>query len=147
MSEWRTHLAKSMQEDVPRPTPYTPSEQDEHRVVAAWLDLHRLVWTHPPMGGKRSRIEAAIMHGMGSRAGVPDVVVFTPPPLIKANGVAIELKRKGRQREKNGGVSRDQEQWLDWLEGCGWFVRVAFGADEAIRWLEGAGYGRRSGAA
>lgn len=119
-----------------------PTEQDEHRTLAEWLDLHRLVWFHPPLGGYRRRVEAAIFHGLGARAGVPDFLVFTVPPRRPdVRGVAIELKRRGREREPNGGVSDGQRLWLARLEQSGWLARVCYGAGEAIGWLESLGYG------
>jgi len=121
-----------------------PTEQEEHRVLARWLDMHRIVWIHPPLGGYRKRIEAAILHGLGARAGVPDFLVFTPPATSPdLRGVAIELKRRGREKEKGGGVSPDQTEWMERLTACGWAVRVCYGADEAIEWLQSLGYGKR----
>lgn len=121
-----------------------PTEQQEHRTLAEWLDLHRLVWFHPPLGGYRRRVEAAIFHGLGSRAGVPDFLIFSPVPRFPdARGVAIELKRRGRDREPDGGVTEDQQHWLTLLEQAGWLTRVCYGAGQAIDWLAELGYGRR----
>ena len=130
---------------MPRPfgSSWTPTEQQEHRTLAAWLDLHRILWLHPPLGGYRRRVEAAILHGLGARAGAPDFLIMTPAPEHpEAHGVAIELKRRGRETERGGGLSEMQRWWLEQLQRCGWLVRVCYGASEAIGWLESLGYGR-----
>lgn len=122
-----------------------PSEQEEHSLLADWLDAHGLVWFHPPLGGYRRKVEAAILHGLGARAGVPDFIIFSPPPLVpSARGAAIELKRRGRDQELFGGVSPEQHRWIAMLHVVGWCARVCYGADEAISWLESLGYGRRT---
>lgn len=125
-------------------TRLVPTEQDEHRTLAQWLDLHGLLWLHVPLGGYRRPVEAAILHGLGARAGAPDFFVFTRPPLIpESPGVVIELKRLGRDRERDGGLSPEQRRWLEALEAYGWQTKVAYGAGEAIWWLESLGYGHR----
>lgn len=68
------------------------------------------------------------------KAGVPDVLVFTPAP-HGGKPCAVELKR-----ERGGRVSLAQYAWLDALAKCGWDVYVARGASEAIRMLRALGY-------
>lgn len=118
----------------------TPTEQEEQRVVAQWLDLHGILWTHPPLGGYRRRIEAAILHGLGARSGVPDVLIFDRPPLHPEYvGTAIELKRR------NGGrPTTSQKEWLENLRKRGWYTAVCWGSGEAIDLLERLGYGKCS---
>jgi hypothetical protein len=45
---------------------------------------------HPANGGWRSRIEAAILKGLGVRAGVPDVIAVK-----EGRTYALEIKRPG----------------------------------------------------
>lgn len=72
---------------------------------------------------------------MGVKAGVPDILIFTPPPDADAVGAALELKASKRTR-----VTPAQLQWIEDLRDCGWVARVCYGADESIRWLKSIGY-------
>lgn len=122
-----------------------PSEDQEQRKLAQWLDLHKILWAHIPNGGHRNKIVAAKLKGQGVKAGVPDILIFDIPPKLESRGVqvfpgiAIELKRT-----KGGTVSPEQKQWLEALQNRGWMVHVARGADDAIKYLEELGFGRRS---
>lgn len=121
-----------------------PTEEQEQRKLAQWLDLHKVLWAHVPNGGHRNKIVAAKLKGQGTKRGVPDVLIFDTPPKLEARGVnvfpgvAIELKK-----EKGGTVSPEQKQWLEALQNRGWMVHVARGADDAIRYLEELGFGTR----
>lgn len=108
--------------------------------MAQYLDLLHVLWTHPPNGGARHRAEGGKLKAQGAKKGVPDVLIFTPPPLGNYVGAAIELKRT-----KGGKVSEEQRKWLEGLAECGWFTAVAKGFDEAKRTLDSLGY-RRQGA-
>jgi hypothetical protein len=96
-------------------------EQSLHLDVAELLTLYYppgrsgVAWFHPPQGGKRGGkrnragvpIEAAILKGMGARAGVSDLV------LMWCSGSAvIELKVDGR-------LSPAQREWMAWCELAG----------------------------
>lgn len=117
-------------------------EQDLQRGVAQLLDAAGFLWCHVPNGGARSRTEAAIMNGMGVKAGVPDILIFAPPPRMRGyelrplSGVAIELKA-GSNRETPA-----QVRWAEELEAAGWCVFTARNLDEVVaalvkmRWLE-----------
>ena len=121
------------------PRSMIPSEEDEQRAVVQWLQWHQILAIHVPNGGQRSRIEAAIMNGLGVRPGVPDLLVFDRPPGNRdALGAAIELKRR-----KGGKVSDSQWLWLAQLEARGWLTAVCEGAEAAIAQLEAWGYGKR----
>lgn len=75
---------------------------------------------------------------LGVKAGVPDLLIFDPPPTCPDNvGTAIELKRR-----KGGRVTPEQTDWLNDLKDRGWAVAVCQGATEAIEFLESLGYGR-----
>jgi hypothetical protein len=47
-----------------------------------------LLWWQTPNGGKRSRIEAAIMKGHGVRAGVSDLIAVNESKAFAAGGQA-----------------------------------------------------------
>ena len=68
-------------------------EQALHRACAQFLDIalpSDACWFHPPNGGARSPVEAAIFKGLGVKPGVPDLVIVHRGRLI-----AIELKAPG----------------------------------------------------
>jgi hypothetical protein len=75
---------------------------------------------HVGNGGKRPRIEAAILKGLGVRAGVPDLIC------IRAGQVcALELKAP------KGKLSRDQYETIAALRAAGARVEVANTLDDA----------------
>jgi hypothetical protein len=90
----------------------------------AWRAPPDVWWTHFPAGGRRSRINGAILKGMGTRAGVPDLLIVSRGRLF-----ALELKaERGRlspvQRETHAamreagaviGVAGDVDQAIDLL--------------------------------
>ncbi|ADU50156.1 VRR-NUC domain-containing protein [Thermaerobacter marianensis DSM 12885] len=125
---------------VRRMTLPIPTEDEEQRVVVQWLQLHGILFAHVPNGGYRRRVEAAIFRGLGVQPGVPDLLIFDPPPAAPdRRGVALELKRR-----QGGRLTEPQRQWLEALRARGWYATVCRGADEAIETLERLGYGRRS---
>jgi hypothetical protein len=78
----------------------------------------------------------AKLKAQGLRAGVPDLLIFTPPPIHpSAVGVALELKR-----ESGSKPSESQLWWLEQLEKRGWACSVRYGDVDAVRWLESLGY-------
>lgn len=72
----------------------------------------RLLFFAVPNGGKRSKIEAAIMKGLGVRAGVPDMVIMwnrTHDNSVINPGRIGFIENK---RQNGGRLSPDQAQWL-----------------------------------
>jgi len=76
-----------------------------------------------------------MLKASGVVRGVPDLLIFDPPPLREAVGVALELKR-----EKGGSVSPEQQRWLQELNARGWVAIVARGAADALRQLRELGF-------
>lgn len=111
-----------------------PEESFEQRALVRWLDMKGILFCHVPNGGKRNIGVAKKLKAEGCRPGVPDILIFDPPP-SGGIGVAIELKRK-----KGGNVSDYQKDWLKSLNLRGWQTKVCKGADDAIAWLTGLGY-------
>lgn len=116
-----------------------PSEQSEHVKLAAWLDgVRGLVWTTFPLGGVRSRAAGASLKAAGVKSGVPDVLIFTPPPARHdVLGVAVELKRLDGVPSD---VQDNQLEWMDKLRSVGWHATVAYGWRDAVVQLESLGY-------
>ena len=119
--------------------PYTnPPEEAEQVALVQWLELHKVKYAHVPNEGKHKVQYRVKQKRLGVKAGVPDLLIFDPPPACPDNvGVAIELKRR-----KGGRVTPEQTDWLNDLKDRGWAVAVCQGATEAIEFLESLGYGR-----
>lgn len=83
-------------------------------------------WFAVPNGGWRSASEAAIMQGLGVRAGVLDLMLFRG-----GRAFALELKR-----DKGGRLSQHQSGMIRELEAAGVECAVACGIDQAIAQLE-----------
>jgi len=81
----------------------------------------------------------------GLRAGVPDLFLPAPSYLIDeadtAHGLYIEMKKQGRQNERNGGLSDQQVWWVEHLRQQGYYVAICYGCEEAkdvtLRYLRG----------
>jgi hypothetical protein len=80
---------------------------------------------HVPNGGARSPIEAAILKGLGVRAGVPDIVAVRDGRFY-----GLELKAP------KGGLTAAQRDVLAALAAAGATVDAASGLDEALARLE-----------
>jgi hypothetical protein len=91
---------------------------------------------HPANGGWRSRIEAAILKGLGVRAGVPDVIAVRD-----GRTYALEIKSPG------GRLTTAQNAAHAALRAAGAAVVTSYGLDEALAQLERWGLlrGRASG--
>ena len=109
-----------------------PTEYEEQIKLAEYLDMKGYCWCHVPNGGNRNAIAGAKLKRQGVKPGVPDVLIFDDP-CNNSNGIAIELKRSnGRLSD----VRETQKEWLANLESEKWLTKIAFGADEAINFLE-----------
>jgi hypothetical protein len=113
-----------------------PTEADEQKTVAAYLDMIGVLWCHVPNSagilgsakdgrriGKLQKLKA-----MGQKPGVPDILIFSPRP------IAIEMKRV-----KGSTTSHEQIEWHRRLRACGWTVAVCKGAQDAIDFLKSEG--------
>jgi len=80
---------------------------------------------HVPNGGKRSKVEAAILAGLGVKAGVPDILA------VKAGRLCcLELK------SSKGRLSKAQRETIAALKAAGCIVAAANSLDDAIGHLE-----------
>ena len=107
-----------------------PTEDQEQRIVAQFLDLLGFRWTHCPNEGKRNVVNGARLKASGMKKGTPDILIFDPPPDSDWVGVAIELKR-----QRGGKISKEQQEWLDALSERGWLTRCCKGSGETIEFL------------
>lgn len=127
----------------PRSSPRPPSQQTEsdiQKALAEVLDHASLLWTATANGGKRDKRTAAALKAQGVKPGVPDILIFTPPPSGVGIGLAIELKREAGYGKQRGRLSPHQRIWLEELRTLGWRAEVAYGLDHALEILRGAGY-------
>lgn len=84
-----------------------------------------IVAWHTPNGGKRRPIEAAILKGLGVRAGVADVCIVHDGAFY-----ALELKAEG------GRSTEAQIKFRDDVNAAGGYATEAHGLDAALRVLE-----------
>jgi hypothetical protein len=103
-----------------------PEQALQRSVVAhlQWRARPGVWWTHIPLGGLRSKIEAAILRGLGTTCGTPDL-------LIVANGKAHFLELKA----PHGRVSAEQHACHEALCTAGACVAVAYNIDDALERL------------
>lgn len=98
-------------------------EEDLHRacfeLIGLLLFRHGILrWmVHYPSGGKRPRGEAGKLKAMGTKKGVPDLML--PKRNGRWTGLAIELK------SATGRVSTEQQEWLAALAEEGYLTCVA----------------------
>jgi hypothetical protein len=107
------------------------SEQEVHRAVVHHLrqrGVKGLVFIHPPNGGYRHRTEAAILSGLGVRAGAADFLLWHD-----GKAFALELKAPG------GRPSASQLTFLSDMAKAGAHTGIAEGLDRALRTLEAWG--------
>jgi hypothetical protein len=111
------------------------SELSEQIFVVRELRKRKVVFCSVPNGGRRDLREASKLKASGVEAGVPDILIFDPPPQLRAVGTALEMKRAG-----GGRLSDKQKKWLELLRERGWHTLVAHGAEDALAQLAEAGY-------
>ena len=95
-------------------------------VSGVYPELARMF--HIPNGGKRDRKEAARLKAEGVKPGVPDV--FLPVPRGGYHGLWIELKVDG------GKPSKEQRDWLEYLNGTGYCALLCYGWQTAQMEIE-----------
>lgn len=101
------------------------------RQAAAFLDTalpHGAAWFAVPNGGARSKTEAAIMAGLGVKAGAPDLLVFWDGKCF-----AIELKAE------HGRLSETQKEMHASLRRADIPVNVCTTLHAMVTWLESWG--------
>lgn len=128
--------------------PRIQAEKMEMRVLSAWLDLRPgLLWCHVPNESQASVQYRTQISRLGLKAGVPDVLIFTPAPkhrvIIGMDGEVNAFQSAGTALELKAGNNRATDQqryWLAELEKCGWAVNCLSGATACIEWLKSLGY-------
>jgi hypothetical protein len=99
---------------------------------AAACQWPEVKWLHAiPNGGERNPIVAANMKAEGARTGIWDV--FLPFPCGQHAGLYIEMKKPGRQREKNGGLSDQQVDFGEYARQHHYATAVCYTWEEAVK--------------
>lgn len=112
-------------------------EEPTQVAVAQLLDAAKVLWCHVPNGGARNVITGAKLKRQGVKPGVPDVLIFDPPPKrVTFCGAAMEIK------DGKGRATPEQKEWLANLAACGWVTRIVYGIDDALIFLKECGYVR-----
>ena len=83
---------------------------------------------HIPNGGRRTKVEAGILKGMGTKAGVSDLLL--PLPLHGKPGLWVEMKAPFRDSKDKNYPSKEQKAWLARMKLAGYVTAVCYG------WLE-----------
>lgn len=101
-------------------------ESREQTMCVSWFRLQYPEYAYLLVananGGKRNKIEAAIMKGEGVTAGVSDLTLYVPSG--QYHGLLIEMKTaKGRQTEH-------QKRWQSIVERQGYMYVVCRGFEE-----------------
>jgi hypothetical protein len=109
------------------------SETGEQKAVFAWAGLNQhlypqLKWLHAIPNANSHRMVAE-----GVRAGVSDIFLPWPNMTVGdhgASGLYIEMKIEKRRNQKNGGLSQDQIDFIDYATKAGYKCEVCYS------WLE-----------
>lgn len=111
------------------------SEESEQISYMDWLGkVYPQVWAmawHTPNGGKRHPRTAHTLRLLGTKRGIPDILVLFSVGAYR--GLAVEFKRTG---ETWSAVSKEQRDWLARFEAAGWMATAAYGLDHAIKITE-----------
>lgn len=108
-----------------------PTEQEEQIAFVEYLQRKGIKHFHVPNSTyTTSWNQKRNNKAMGVQSGIPDLFVVVDDQLL-----AIEMKRAERGRSR---VSVTQKEWITILQRCGIPAKVCFGAQDAIRFVEGA---------
>ena len=131
MSNKKPHLQRTMSAAALRALVDSCDEDTVHLAVVDHLRKRLkpgVFWMHVPNGGLRNMLVAKKLKAMGTRAGVPDLLLVFGGRLH-----ALELKTT------NGRRSTEQVQVMTELDAAGAVTAVGKGVDQAVSILESWG--------
>lgn len=112
---------------------------EQKQLVQWWRDLkaikkipahYHLICTDT--AAKRTKAQQAKYKAMGAEAGTPDLFLAVPKSWEEPySGLWIELKKPGREKEKNGGLTLEQGRRIADLTMLGYAIKVCYSAIEA----------------
>jgi hypothetical protein len=121
----RTKVAQVKAGKVGKFKPLVPTEHQEQVAVVQFCDAQNIRIFAIPNGSNKNPASAAKFQREGLRKGIPDLMV--PIPKGGFMGLFLEMKRT-----KNAKPSKEQQEWIEFLNQMGYFAIVCYGADEAI---------------
>ena len=107
-------------------------ESEHQKLIWKWAKRHSICCDFLcaiPNGGTRNIREAVNMKAQGVRAGVSDM--FLAYPSHGYAGLWIELKK-----DRKSYLSESQITWLERMLQVGYQAQVAYGYEEAIKFIE-----------
>lgn len=109
-------------------------EKNEQELFVRYCDLKGIICVHIPngfpLGGLKNKFAYInSIKAQGYKSGFPDLIVFAKN--AKYNAFFLEFKR-----EKGGVVSKNQKDWIKWLNDNGYYAKVVKGNIEAVEVLE-----------
>jgi hypothetical protein len=112
------------------------SETGEQKAVFCWSAQNQhlypqLKWLHAIPNANSHRMVAE-----GVRAGISDLHLPFPMPWKGAFGLYIEMKTEKRRKQKNGGLSQDQIDFIDYATKAGYKCEVCYSWLEAKKAIE-----------
>ncbi len=106
-----------------------------HVAVLKYIELaySKARFLHAPLEGKRGAFAAykATMLGITKSKGFPDLLI-----IFKGKTIAIELKTEETYMSKRGVVSKEQTEWLEFLNENNIPAFEAYGFDEAKKIID-----------
>jgi hypothetical protein len=116
-------------------------ESNEQKEVVKFLESKAHSFFAVPNSGHRNKLYAYRLRQEGVKAGVPDLIVITPPPARpNAKGTVIEMKKPKELGGSYKNIRPAQKEWLITFGKNGWICIVGFGAKDAIESLIELGY-------
>lgn len=125
----KTFLSRFIDKQGGRPgrvkrTKRVPSERLECVQLVAWLREQGWRFTHVA-NETSSKAQALANRSMGTSKGFPDFVIF-----VSGYVVFIEMKRT-----EGGRASKEQKEWIDFLQKAGHHAEICDGFEEAKKFL------------
>lgn len=109
----------------------------EHQIQVAGVRICRACWPicerllfAIPNGGKRDTITGKRLKDEGVIAGVWDLMLAVRRE--NTQGMIIEVKRPGREKEMNGGLTPDQIKWGSEMANQGWKLDICYSAQQIV---------------
>jgi len=120
--------------------PVNREEDQLQKMQVEYLEIlraqGRLEYFAVPNGGLRSPREAAIMKGLGTRAGVLDLVILWSIPFGGPQGTPLPAMGFIENKSEKGVLSLEQKAWIQWLTGHGHRTAVVRTFSQFLQTLE-----------